>query len=64
MKKTLTTLAIICLTSLTTLAQTTEGFYISKLGAKTEYAVTLGEKKRPNIGYSYLSKENTKVEVK
>lgn len=64
MKKTLTTLAIICLTSLTTLAQTTEGFYISKLGAKTEYAVTLGEKKRPNIGYSYLCKENTKVEVK
>lgn len=64
MKKIFSILAISCLTSLGTLAQTAEGFILSKMGAKAEYTVTRGEKRKLNMSYAYQTKENTKVEVR
>ena len=64
MKKIFSILAVTCLTSLGALAQTAEGFILSKMGAKAEYTVTRGEKRKLNMGYAYQTKENTKVEVR
>ena len=63
MKKTFVLLVATFLTSLGALAQTAEGFILSKMGAKAEYTVTRGEKRKLNMGYAYQTKENTKVEV-
>ena len=66
MKRIFGIMAVTCLTSLSTLAQTAEGFILSKMGAKAEYTVTHGEMKKLAMGYAYVyqTKENTKVEVR
>ena len=64
MKRIFGIMAVTCLTSLGALAQTAEGFILSKMGAKAEYTVTRGEKRKLNMGYAYQTKENTKVEVR
>ena len=58
MKKTFVLLVATFLTSLGALAQTAEGFYLSKVGAKAEYAIT----PQGSLNPDYLAKEVTKAE--
>ena len=57
-------MAVTCLTSLSTIAQTTEGFFLSKEGAKMEYTETLGAiAKYISEDYTYQTKEVTKIKL-
>ena len=63
MKRIFGIMAVTCLTSLGALAQSTEGFFLSKVGAKMEYTITHGPKRKLAIGGSYIIKEITRVDT-